>query len=162
MTIMYPSLTTFPGDLFAEIDAIHRQLGRMFGVGEWPSSIRATARGTFPAVNMGTTEDAVEIYAFVPGLDPAKIDLTVEKGLLVISGERASGLPEAAEPANLYAQERFAGGFKRVVSLPEEVDSTRIEATYRNGVLRIAVPKRESIKPRRIEVKGLEKLEHKQ
>jgi HSP20 family protein len=161
MTIMYPSLTTFPGDLFAEIDAIHRQLGRMFGVGEWPSSIRATARGTFPAVNMGTTEDAVEIYAFAPGLDPAKIDVTVEKGLLVISGERGSGLPEAADHANFYAQERFAGAFKRVVSLPEEVDPTRIEATYRNGVLRIALPKRESIKPRRIEVKELEKLEHK-
>jgi HSP20 family protein len=159
---MYPSLTTFPGDLFAEIDAIHRQLGRMFGVGEWPSSIRATARGTFPAVNMGTTEDAVEIYAFAPGLDPAKIDVTVEKGLLVISGERDSGLPEAVDRANSYAQERFAGAFKRVVSLPDEVDSTRIEATYRNGVLRIALPKRESIKPRRIEVKELEKLEHKQ
>ena len=159
---MYPSLTTFPGDLFAEMDAIHRQLGRMFGAGEWPSSIRATARGTFPAVNMGTTADAVEIYAFVPGLDPAKIDVTVEKGLLAISGERAPGLPEGADSANFYAQERFTGAFKRVVSLPDEVDATRIEATYRNGVLRISVPKRESMKPRRIEVKELDKLEHRQ
>lgn len=159
---MYPSLTTFPGDVFAEIDAIHRQLGRMFGVGEWPSSIRATARGAFPAVNMGTTDEAVEIFAFAPGLDPAKIEVTVENGLLVIAGERAPAVPQAGDNLNFYAQERFSGSFKRVVSLPEEVDASRIQATYRNGVLRITVPKREAVKPRRIEVKELEKLEHKQ
>jgi HSP20 family protein len=157
---MYPSLTTFPGDLFAEFDALQRQLGRMFS-NDWPSSIRAAARGAFPAINMGATEDAVEIYAFAPGLDPAKLDVNVEKGLLTISGERKGEVPEASEKLTVYAQERFEGGFKRVVSLPEEVDSSRIQATYRDGVLRIVVPKREAMKPRRIEVQAAEKLEHK-
>lgn len=157
---MYPSLRTFPGDLFAEFDAIQRQLGRMFG-SEWPTSIRAAARGAFPPVNMGTSEDAVEIYVFAPGLDPAKIDVSVNKGLLTIAGERASDLPEASDKLNLYAQERFAGAFRRVVALSDDVDASRVEATYRNGVLRVVVPKREGMKPRRIEVKELEKLEHK-
>ncbi len=157
---MYASLTTFPGDLFAEFDAMQRQLGQLLGSGDWPSSIRASVRGTFPAVNMGTTEDAVEVYAFAPGLDTSKLEVTVDKGLLIISGERSGDMPQPSEQVTAYVQERFEGGFKRVVGLPEEVESSRIEATYRDGMLRIVVPKREAVKPRRIEVKGLEKLEH--
>ena len=154
---MFPSLMQFPGDLFAELDAMRR----LVGAGEWPSSIRASARGAFPALNMGTTADSVEIYAFAPGLDPAKIDLTVEKGLLAVSGERKTGIPED-KATHAYAQERFAGSFKRVVSLPDDVDTSRIQASYRDGVLRIAIPRLAQAKPRRIEVQGTEKLEHKQ
>jgi HSP20 family protein len=150
---MYPSLTTYPGDLFAEFDAMQRQLNQLFGMAERPSSIRATARGAFPAVNMGTTEDAVEIYAFAPGLDPAQLEVTVEKGLLSISGERKPDGPAASGEITGYAGERFEGAFRRVVSLPDEVDAGRIAATYRDGVLRIVVPKREAMKPRRIEVR---------
>ena len=157
---MYPSLTTFSGDLFAELDAMQRHIGRAFGIGDWPSSIRAAARGAFPAVNMGTTEDAVEIYAFAPGLDPAQIDVSIDKGLLAISGERKSELPEQTDQLHLYAKERFEGAFRRVVSLPEDADSTCVQATYTNGVLHIVIPKREGTKPRRVEVKGLEKLDH--
>lgn len=156
---MYPSLTAFPGDLFAELDAMQRLLG----MGAWqPSSIRAAARGAFPAVNMGTTDEAVEIYAFAPGLDPAKIEVCVEKGLLVISGVRASEAPHVSDNFHVYAKERYEGAFKRVVGLPEEVDASRIEATYRDGVLCVVVAKRESMKPRRIEVNGLEQIQHKQ
>ena len=158
---MYPSLTTFSGDPFAEIDALQRQLERMFGGNDWPSSIRAAARGAFPAINMGTTEDAVEIFAFAPGLDPATLDVHVEKGLLVISGERKGDVPPPSDKVTIYAQERFEGAFKRVVGLPEEIDSSRIQATYRDGVLRIQVPKREALKPRRIEVQSADKIEQK-
>ena len=151
---MYPSLTTYSGDLFADFDAVHRQLDRMLGWNDWPSSIRAVARGSFPALNVGTTESAVEIYAFAPGLDPAKIEVAVDKGVLTITGER-SAEPQSSDQRNVYAQERFTGAFKRVVSLPDQVDAARVEATYVNGVLKIVVPKRESEKPRRIEVKEL-------
>ena len=99
--------------------------------------------------------------AFAPGLDPSTIDVSVEKGLLAISGERKPDTPEPSDKVSYYADERFAGSFRRVVSLPDEVDPARIEATYRDGVLRIVVPKREAVKPRRIEIKGTEKLEQK-
>lgn len=149
---MYPSLTSFPGDLFAEFEGLHRQMEQLFGMRGLPSSIRATGRGAFPAINMGTTRDAVEIYAFAPGIDPDKVEVSVDKGLLTIAGERAADAPQAGEKASRYADERFAGTFRRVVSLPEEVDTGRVEATYRNGVLKIVVAKRESTKPRRIAV----------
>lgn len=154
---MFPSLTTsFPGDLFAEFDALHRQMGRLFGMGDRPSSIRAGAWRAFPAVNMGTTEEAVEVFAFAPGLDASKIEVSIDKGLLTIAGERAAEVPADEDKVDVYANERFAGAFKRVIGLPEDVDATAVQATYRNGVLKILVPKHERAKPRRVEVRGLE------
>lgn len=153
---MYPSLTSFSGDLFAEFDAIQRQIDRLLGFDDSPSSIRAVARGAFPALNMGTTDEAVEIYAFAPGLDPAKLEVSVDKNLLTIAGERTSELAEGSDKYDIYSNERFAGSFKRVVTLPAEVDTTRIEASYRNGVLEIRIPRSEVKKLRKIEVKELE------
>jgi len=150
---MYPSLTRFPGDLFADFDGLQRQMEQILGQKGVPSSIRAANRGAFPAINMGATEHAVEIYAFAPGVDPASLEVSVDRGLLTIAGERASDLPQESEKVSVYASERFTGPFKRVVSLPDEVDTARVEATCRNGVLRLAIPKRESSRPRRIDIK---------
>jgi HSP20 family protein len=151
---MFPSLTRFPGDLFAEMEGLQRQVEQLLGVRHAPSSIRAAHRGAFPAINMGVTQDAVEVYAFAPGIDPASIDVSVDKGLLTLSGERASDVPEESDKVSVYAQERFAGAFRRAISLPEDADTARVEASYRNGVLKIVIPKREASKPRRIEVKA--------
>ncbi|HXS53384.1 MAG TPA: Hsp20/alpha crystallin family protein [Usitatibacter sp.] len=151
---MFASLTRFPGDLFPEVEALQRQVEHWLGAGSWPSSIRAAGRGAFPALNMGMTEDAIEIYAFAPGLDPSKIEVQLEKGLLVICGERASELPQESDKTTIYADERFSGSFKRAISLPEDADAARVEASYRDGVLKIVVAKRESAKPRRVEVRA--------
>jgi len=100
---MYGALTTsFPGDVFADFDAIQRRIGHLFGLADpWPSSIRAGAFGAFPAVNMGTTQDAVQIYAFAPGLDPAKIEVSIDKALLTIAGERASDIPQGDDKVDV-------------------------------------------------------------
>ncbi len=106
---MYPSLTRFPGDLFADFEGLQRQVEQLFGASGWPSSIRAASRGAFPAVNVGTTEEAVEIYAFAPGIDPAKIEVSVDKGLLTIAGERVADTPKENDKVSVYARERFVG-----------------------------------------------------
>ena len=149
---MYPSLTRYSGDLFAGLDALQRELDQAFGLRSWPSSIRAANRGAFPSLNVGRTQDAVEIYAFAPGIDPAKLEVSVDRGLLTITGERVADLPEASDKVNVYAHERFDGSFHRVISLPEDVDASRVDAKYRDGILRISVPKLERSKPRRIDV----------
>jgi HSP20 family protein len=64
-------------------------------------------------------------------------------------------MPREQENLSVYARERFSGPFKRVVSLPEDVDPTKVNATYRDGVLRVVLPKRESSKPRRVEVRAM-------
>ncbi|HUL96410.1 MAG TPA: Hsp20/alpha crystallin family protein [Usitatibacter sp.] len=150
---MFASLTRGSADPFGDLDWFQRQVEQALG-GGWPSSIRAASRGAFPPINMGTGNDAVEIYAFAPGIDPSKLEVSVDRGLLTIAGERASDLPPESDKVSIYSAERFAGPFRRVVSLPEDVDASRIEAKYRDGVLRIVVPKRETAKPRRIEVQG--------
>ena len=161
---MYTSLLKTPGDWFADFEQFHDRLDELLGTRAAASSIRAVARaGAFPALNVGTWAEALEIYAFAPGIDPKSVDVSVEKGLLAISGERppqtgagqggsASGASRSGEERNVYANERFTGRFRRVVALPEDADPGRVEATYRNGVLKIVVPKRESSKPRQIPV----------
>jgi HSP20 family protein len=126
---------------------------QLLGNRGWPSSIRAAERGAFPAINMGVTPDAVEIYAFAPGIDISRLEVSVDRGVLTLSGERPGDVPKASDKVSIYADERFSGPFKRAVSLPEDADSSRIDARYRDGILRITVPKRENAKPRRIEVK---------
>jgi HSP20 family protein len=152
---MYPSLLRVPSDMLDDFDQLQRQVEHLFGPRGWPSSIRAVGRRAFPAINVGATADAVEVYALAPGIDPKKLDVSVDKGLLTIAGERESNVPQESEKLSVYARERFVGSFKRVVNLPEGVDPTRVDATYRNGVLHITVPKQESSKLRRIEVKDV-------
>jgi HSP20 family protein len=138
-------------DLFGELNRLQSVLDQVFRPLE-RSSIRALAGGTFPVINVGSTADSIEIMAMAPGLDPAALQVTADRGLLVIAGERNASLPERREGVAVYAQERFTGSFRRVVSLPEDADPARIEATYRDGVLRISIARRESSRPRRIEV----------
>jgi HSP20 family protein len=149
---MYPSMLRGPGDLFADFSRLQDRLDELLGDSLEPSSIRAVARaGAFPVLKVGSGNEATEIYAFAPGLDPSTIDVSVEKGLLTISGNRATRSEESREEI-AYARERFAGAFRRVVSLPEDADTAKVEASYRNGVLRLVVPRLEAAKPRQIAV----------
>jgi HSP20 family protein len=148
---MYRSL--FARDVFTELDRLQREMNTLF---DYSPSIRG-GRGTWPALNVGTTDNAVEVYAFVPGLDPATIDVNLDRGVLSIAGESKSLLPDNAgkgrdERATLHLNERFAGRFRRVVSLPDDVDPGAVTADYRDGVLRVSIARRESAKPRRITV----------
>jgi HSP20 family protein len=140
----------FGTDLFSELDRLQRQMSTLFG--GYPSSLRSSRSGTFPLINVGTTDDSVEIVAFAPGVDPAKLDISVDKGMLTIAGERPNlqaQLPEATRP---YAQERFSGSFRRVVELPQQADPDKVQARYVDGCLLISVGKREASRPRAITV----------
>lgn len=144
---MYRSL--FRRDLFAELDRLQREVQQAF---ELSPSIRGLGRGGFPAMNVGGTPRSVEIYAFVPGVDPAGIDVQLEKGVLTISGERKSALPGREEKATVHIDERFAGRFRRVVTLPDDIDPNAVQARCRDGVLHISLRRREAAQPRRIDI----------
>ena len=137
------------GDLFGEINRLHQNLDQMFRSGA-AAGIRAMPRRTFPVINVGNTPDAIEVLALAPGIDPAALQITVDKGVLVIAGERKTGLD--AEQLSIYTQERFDGSFRRVISLPDDIDANKVEATYRDGMLRVRVGRRAASQPRRIEI----------
>ncbi|ANA34066.1 Alpha-crystallin [Ralstonia mannitolilytica] len=140
----------FGTDLLGEIDRLQRQMATLFA--GFPASLRATRIGTFPPINIGSTDESVEIVAFAPGLDPAQIDVSIDKGLLTISGERKRPDIDSPDETRVYADERFTGAFRRVIELPQDVDPDKVSARYVNGCLTISVGKSEASKPRSITV----------
>lgn len=140
--------TFFPRDIFSELDRLQRQLMTF----DNSASIRGLGGGSFPAVNVGSTPGSVEIYAFAPGVDPNSLDVSLERGVLSISGERRSDLPGREEKVSVHIDERFAGRFRRVISLPDDVDAETTSATYNDGVLHITIKRRASAQPRRITI----------
>ncbi len=141
--------TLSPRDLFAEFDRLQRELQQSY---ELSPTIRGFARGGYPAMNVGNTAHSVEIYAFTPGIDPASIDVQIEKGVLTIAGERKANLPSADEKTSVHIDERFAGRFRRVVTLPDDADPNAVEAHCRDGVLHISIQRRAAAQPRRIAI----------
>jgi HSP20 family protein len=149
---MYRSL--FPRDMFAEIDRLQREMQQALDLSP---SIRGFGRGGFPALNVGGTDRTVEIYAFAPGLDPNTLEIELDRGVLTISGQRASGLAGQRSDGGgaqgaVHINERFAGDFRRVLSLPEDADPEAVDAKYRNGVVHITVQRRASAQARRITI----------
>lgn len=135
-------------ELFADLERMQRELQQAFDGGP---SIRGT-RGGFPAVNLGSTPQSIEIYVYAPGLDPASIDVDLERGTLSISGERARPLPQDDGKSVVHIGERFAGRFRRAVALPDDIDPDSVTAQYRDGVLHVSVQRRAETLPRRIAV----------
>ena len=149
---MKGSFTRFSSDVFPDFERLQEPMDaavRNFGIS---SGIRAGARGTFPPINIGSTTDAIEVVAFVAGVDPQALEVSIDKGLLILSGERPAAVAGAGEHKTVYADERFVGKFRRVVNLPDDADPARVEAKYADGCLRVTVMKRESSKPRLIQV----------
>jgi HSP20 family protein len=136
--------------LFNDVDRLQQQIDELFGA--FPSSIRSRQLESFPAINIGSTENSVEIVAFAPGIDPKALSVTVDNGVLTLSGERAAPQREASEGSRTYAQERYTGAFRRVVELPQNVDSNKVTARYINGCVTISVGKAEASMPKAIAI----------
>ncbi len=141
--------TMFPRDLFAEFDRLQREVSSLFDASP---SIRGLGRGSYPALNVGVSPASVEVFAFAPGLDPSSIEVNLDRGVLSLAGERKNTLPSSDAKTTVHLAERFAGRFRRVVSLPEDIDADSVSASYTDGVLHVAVKRREAAQPRRITV----------
>ena len=140
---------SFDTSLFDEFRRLDGEMDQLFGRGSLPAGIRATRRGTFPPVNVGATPERVDVYLFAAGLDPKSLDISIQQNLLAVSGDRKVPVDEADD---YYRQERFDGEFRRVITLPDDVDPDRVDAKYRDGVLQITVQRREAARPRQITV----------
>ncbi|MFT5534929.1 MAG: HSP20 family protein [Burkholderiaceae bacterium] len=149
---MYESILNHPNSLFGQFERLYRELDDVFGVSGLPSSIRSVTPGSIPAVNVGRTPSSVEIYAFAPGIDASKIEVTLDRGVLHISGERSSSIPINNPQVHVYTRERGTGSFSRAISLPDDIDPTQVNATYRDGVLHVSIACHESAQPKRITV----------
>jgi HSP20 family protein len=147
---MIASFGTREAPLFREFQRLEQDLDEFFGGGTpWAGGIRSQPPGTFPAINVASSADAVSVYAFAPGIDAKSLEISLQQNVLTIDGRRET--PEDSG-ATYYRNERFEGTFRRVIELPEDVDPDKVEAAYRDGIVEIRIQRRESSRPRRIEI----------
>jgi HSP20 family protein len=133
-------------------DEMDDLFGRFFGdVGDWPAPLMRA--GTwFPAIDVAEREDAVVVKAELPGLKSDDIEISVQGNMLTIAGEKKEEEEEKEE--NYYHAERRYGSFRRDIPLPSGADADKVEATFKDGVLVVTVPKTEEAQPKKVEVKS--------
>lgn len=107
--------------------------------------------GWTPVIDVLEDKDKITVKAEVPGFKREELDVSVHENNLIISGERKSD--EERKDGEFYRSERFYGRFHRSISLPYAVETDKIQAQYRDGVLTITLPKSERAKAKQIEVK---------
>ncbi len=130
---------------------LQREINRLFSNWGDPESSGATA-GWMPAVDIQEFDDRFQLYVDVPGVEPNAVEITLDSGVLTISGERA--LPAGSDNEQMVNRrsERGHGRFYRRFILPDTVDADKVKATDRHGVLEISIPKQAKAQPRRIKV----------
>ena len=126
-------------------------INRLFSTWSTNDSSGVTADWV-PSVDINEFDDKFQLYVDVPGVDPKDVEITLETGVLTITGERFMQAEKSGENVVCRRAERGSGRFYRRFILPETVDAEKVKATDRHGVLEILIPKKAKAVPRRIEV----------
>lgn len=137
------------GTMWRDVERMRHQVDAMLEGWGGGGALQETLSGGFPAVNVGLSDERVDVYLFAPGLDRDSIEASLQDNFLTVSGERKLALPQDVQ---LRRNERFQGRFRRILSLPKDVDRDQVSATYRDGVLHIQVGRRPQAKPNRIQI----------
>jgi HSP20 family protein len=111
------------------------------------------ARVWVPAIDLIEKKDSYIIRAELPGVDRANIDISFEKSVLTISGQKSAMIDAKDEELRVFAAERVSGSFSRSLRMPDYIDGERISAEYKDGLLTVTIPKAELAQPRKIEVR---------
>jgi len=138
-------------DPWGVMPRLQEEINRLFGNARENDSSSATAMW-IPLVDIHEYADRFELYVDLPGVDPAKVDLTLDGGLLTLSGERPQPLAGQGEDAQGRRIERGYGQFHRRFVLPDTVDGEKVNATGSHGVLTVTIPKQAKALPRRIQI----------
>lgn len=139
---------------FREVSRLRSEMDRLwdeyFGPGR--RALRPLEEEWLPAVDVSETADKITVKAEIPGMEAKDIEISMVGDTLTIKGEKKAEREEKDE--NYHLVERSYGSFSRAMKLPAVVDSDKVEATYKNGVLTVVLPKKEEVKPKAIEIKA--------
>ena len=139
-------------DPFRDLSMIQDRMNRLFedtGRG-WRTDEPAATTTWSPAVDIFETEGEIVVKAELPGMDRKDITLNLEKNVLTLKGERR--FEKETKDDNYHRIERSYGTFSRAFSIPATVDEENIRADYKDGVLKIVLPKKEQSKPKQIRI----------
>lgn len=143
-------------DPWALLNQVQKEMNKMFesrfGELQTGDNSSVVTSSWTPAVDIKEEEKRFVLYADLPGIDPKDIEITMEQGVLTIKGERPA--PKDEDYASLKRVERAYGTFYRRFSLPDSANPEGIQASGKNGVLEISIPKHERVQPRKIAVQG--------
>ena len=139
-------------DPFRDLRTLQEEVNRLFSSSLTPSfGDEGIGRGAWnPTVDIYENKDEIVLEAELPGMDREDFELTIEHNVITLRGERRFEKKDEAD--NYHRVERSYGSFTRSFTLPQMVSGEGATAEYRNGVLRVTLPKREEAKPRRIEI----------
>lgn len=150
-------LTTWPRNpwsIFDDLESLREDMNiALSGRGERSGSGRRWRGGrTYPLMNVWSSEEGLVIDAELPGVNPSEVDVSVVGDQLTLQGKVNAG--EEREGDTYYRRERPAGEFVRTLQLPFRAHSEGVMAAYKNGVLRITIPKSEEEKPKKIKIEA--------
>ena len=134
--------------IWQEMNRLQREMNRIFGTYSPAASLAAPS---YPPINIWADENNALITVEIPGVDKGDLDVNVTGDTLTLSGERK--LDEIPNGAQFHRQERSYGKFNRSVQMPYTVDVQKVKATFKNGLLKIELPRVEAEKPKKIAVK---------
>lgn len=132
-----------------EMERLRREMNRLFR--DWPERARSSTAASYPAMNVWMDEDSAIVTAELPGVILDHIDISVEDNTLTLRGDRQ---PEEEAGVTYHRRERRYGSFLRSFQVPFRVDPAKVEATFKNGVLSIVLPRAEEDKPKKIAVRA--------
>ena len=147
-------------NVFDELNRMRREMDRILGSERSPrwgfpfsrvSFLPGRAARSYPLMNISEDADYIYVDALAPGIDPESLDISITGDQLTISGEKRA-LPEDISAELIHRNERASGRFLRSVTLSSDVVSKGIDATYKDGLLNVRLPKAEEAKPKKIQV----------
>jgi len=134
---------------FDRLNTLRDEMGRLFDF-SFPSRDTGLFGGWSPALDVYDDKDNFVVKVELPGMKKEDISLSLHDGMLTISGERTH--ERKNDSGETFRSERYFGKFQRSVALPALVDSTKVKASYKDGILTVDLPKSEEAKPKQIEV----------
>ena len=137
---------------FRDFERMRSEMDRLWDSFFEKGTLRGEEGGEWlPSLDVAETKNEIVVKAEVPGLEPKDIDISLSDGLLTIKGEKKQEREEKEE--NYHLVERSYGSFARSIRLPNEVQSDKINASYKNGVLKVVLPKSEGAKKKEVKIK---------
>jgi len=135
-----------------EFDSLRREMDRLWdSFFEGRSGRRGRQEGEWlPSIDVAETKGDLLVKAELPGMDPKDIDISLHEGILTIKGEKKQEKEEKEEGYHLI--ERSYGSFTRSIRLPKDVQSDKINASFKNGILKVVLPKTEEAKKKEIKI----------
>lgn len=144
--------TTGSLDALDALERFQEEMDRWISWSRYPEASGLFDRSLYPALDVVEGPEGCTVWADVPGLDKKDLDLSITANVLTLKGEKKAPEKATKDKSRTFRDETWTGNFQRSISLPDTVDTAKVTAEFRDGVLKITFAKKPEHKPRQIPV----------